>query len=87
VRLEAKDRRINHEIQIIPNLLISEADKVFLFGGIYIMIKKRRNISNQQLDVTTKEMGVKGMETLFMKLTFKYFLKKGAYTQETNFLT
>lgn len=27
-------------------------------------------------------MGVKGLEALFMKGTFKFFLRKGAYTEE-----
>ena len=60
-------------------------------GEMYRVLKHRaealisdmnRNTSNQQLDDAAKEMGVEGIEALFLKLTFKYFLKKGAYTRE-----
>ena len=42
----------------------------------------KRNASNQEIDTLVKNIGVKGMEALFMKLSFKLFLRKGAYTED-----
>ena len=41
-----------------------------------------RNASNQQIEDYTKNMGAKGVDKLFMKLIFKYFLRNGAYTKD-----
>jgi hypothetical protein len=41
-----------------------------------------RNASNQQIEDYTKFMGAKGMDKLFMKLIFRYFLRNGAYTKD-----
>ncbi|MDQ3884102.1 MAG: class I SAM-dependent methyltransferase, partial [Thermoproteota archaeon] len=40
------------------------------------------NASNQQIEDYTKSIGAKGMHKLFMKLIFKYLLRKGAYTKD-----
>ena len=47
-----------------------------------LIIDMNRNVSNLEIEVLTKNMGVKGIETLFMKLAFKYFLRIDAYTKD-----
>ena len=66
-----------------PVKALSEMYRVLKPGttALYILIWDR-NVSDQQLDNYTKEMNVTGIEALFMKLTFKYFLKKGAYSKD-----
>ena len=41
-----------------------------------------RNASNQQIEDYTKNMWAKGVDKLFIKLIFKYFLRNGAYTKD-----
>jgi hypothetical protein len=41
-----------------------------------------KNASKEQLEASTREMGEKGLEAFFMQVTFKYFLKKGAYSKD-----
>ena len=41
-----------------------------------------RNASNQQIEDYTKNRGAKGVDKLFIKLIFEYFLRNGAYTKD-----
>ena len=65
-----------------PLRSLTEMHRVLKPGAEALIIDMNRNTSNQQLDDSTRDMGVEGMEAIFMKLTFKYFLKKGAYTSD-----
>jgi ubiquinone/menaquinone biosynthesis C-methylase UbiE len=56
--------------------------RVLRSGGTALIVDMNRNASNQQIEVCTENMGVKGREKLFMKLIFKYFLRNGAYTKD-----
>ena len=51
-------------------------------GGVALIIDMDGNASNRQIEAHTESMGAKGMDRLFMKLAFKYFLRKGAYTRD-----
>ena len=64
-----------------PLKALREMHRVLKQGSAALIIDMNRNASNQQLETLTNEMNVKGIEALFMKLTFKYFLRKGAYSK------
>ncbi len=51
-------------------------------GATALIVDMNREATNEQINTLTQSMGVLGIEALFMKLTFKYFLRKGAYTKE-----
>ena len=65
-----------------PLKALGEMYRVLKQKGICLIIDMNRNVSNREIEVLTKNMGVKGREALFMKLTFKYFLRIGAYTKD-----
>lgn len=65
-----------------PLKALNEMYRVLKSGGTALIIDMNRNASNQQVDESMKEMGEKGIGALLMKLTFKYFLRKGAYAKE-----
>ncbi len=65
-----------------PLKALGEMNRVLKQKGICLIIDMNRNVSNREIEVLTKNMGVKGREALFMKLTFKYFLRIGAYTKD-----
>lgn len=44
-----------------------------------MIVDMNRSSSNRDLEALTQ--GVKGFDALFLKLSFKYFLRKGAYTK------
>ncbi len=56
--------------------------RVLKKDGKSLIIDMNRNSSNQEVKILIKKMGVKGIEALFMKYTFKFFLKKGSYTKD-----
>jgi len=64
-----------------PLKALNEMFRVLRPGATALVIDMNANASNQQINALTESMGVKGIEALFMKLTFKYFLRKGAYTR------
>lgn len=47
-----------------------------------LIVDMNRNSSDKQIQEYTEKMGAKGMDRLFMKLIFKYFLRNGAYTKD-----
>ena len=65
-----------------PLKAIEEMYRVLRQDGKALIVDMRRDASNPDLEKLTNDMHVKGAEALFMKLSFKYFLKKGAYTRE-----
>jgi ubiquinone/menaquinone biosynthesis C-methylase UbiE len=65
-----------------PFKALSQMYRVLRSGGAALIIDMNRNASNQQIEDYTKNMGAKGMDKLFMKVIFKYFLRNGAYTKD-----
>jgi ubiquinone/menaquinone biosynthesis C-methylase UbiE len=65
-----------------PFKALSQMYRVLRSGGAALIIDMNRNASNQQIEDYTKTMRVKGIDKLFMKLIFKYFLRNGAYTKD-----
>jgi ubiquinone/menaquinone biosynthesis C-methylase UbiE len=65
-----------------PAKVLSEMHRVLKEGGKALIIDMNRNASNRQMDEQVRESGLKGTQALFMQWTFKYFLKKGAYTKD-----
>lgn len=65
-----------------PLNALNQMHRILQPGYTALIIDMNRNISNQQIDVFTRNMGVKGMEAFFTRLTFKYFLRNGAYTKD-----
>jgi ubiquinone/menaquinone biosynthesis C-methylase UbiE len=65
-----------------PFKALSQMYRVLRSGGAALIIDMNRNASNQQIEDYTKSMGEKGVDKLFMKLIFKYFLRNGAYTKD-----
>jgi len=65
-----------------PSKSLNEIYRVLVPEGTALIIDMNRNVSNHQIDVFTESMGAKGIEALFMRLTFKYFLRNGAYTKD-----
>ena len=64
-----------------PLRALTEMCRVLKSHGKALIIDLDRDISNREIHKFTKEMGVKGIEALFMEMTFKYFLRRGAYTR------
>jgi ubiquinone/menaquinone biosynthesis C-methylase UbiE len=65
-----------------PFKALNQMYRVLKSGGTALIIDMNRNASNQQIEDYTKFMGAKGMDKLFMKLIFRYFLRNGAYTKD-----
>lgn len=65
-----------------PFKALSQIYRVLSSGGAALIIDMNRNASNQQIEDYTKNIGAKGVDKLFMKLIFKYFLRNGAYTKD-----
>ncbi len=64
-----------------PLNALSEMHRVLRSGGTALIVDMDRNTSDQQIADYTENMGAKGLDKLFMKLIFKYFLRNGAYTK------
>ena len=58
-----------------PFKALSQMYRVLTSGGTALIIDMNRNTSNQQIDNYTENMKAKGINKLFMKLIFRYFLK------------
>ncbi len=65
-----------------PGRALDEMCRVLKPDGTVLIVDLKRNVSNRNLDNLARDMKVKGLEALFMKLTLKYFLRKGAYTKQ-----
>jgi ubiquinone/menaquinone biosynthesis C-methylase UbiE len=64
-----------------PLKALNQMYRVLKPEGTILIIDMNRNASNQQIEDYTKFMGAKGIDKLFMKLIFRYFLRNGAYTK------
>ena len=64
-----------------PDKALAEMHRVLKPGGSVRIIDMDRGASNADVDELTRQMGVRGGEALFMKLMFKHFLRRGAYTR------
>ncbi|MFZ1081446.1 MAG: class I SAM-dependent methyltransferase [Candidatus Kryptoniota bacterium] len=65
-----------------PLKALREMYRVLNQDGAILIVDLNRNVSNRDINTLTRSMGVKGLEALFMKSTFKYFLRKGAYSRD-----
>ncbi len=65
-----------------PFKALNQMYRVLRSGGTALIIDMNRDTSNQQIEDYAKNMGAKGINKLFMKLIFKYFLRNGAYTKD-----
>lgn len=64
-----------------PLKALNEMYRVLTSGGTALIIDLNRDVSNQQIEDYTKNMGAKGIDKLIIKFMFKYFLRNGAYTK------
>jgi hypothetical protein len=56
--------------------------RVLRRGGTALIVDMDRNASDLQIQEYVRGMGARGAEGVFMKLIFKHFLRKGAYTKQ-----
>lgn len=65
-----------------PLKALGEIYRVLKPASMALIVDMNRNAADRQIEDYTESMGAKGMDNLFMKMIFKYFLRKGAYTIE-----
>jgi ubiquinone/menaquinone biosynthesis C-methylase UbiE len=65
-----------------PLVALREMHRVLKPGSIALIVDMNRSATDEQIKDYTTKMGVRGFEKVFMKLIFKHFLRKGAYTKE-----
>jgi ubiquinone/menaquinone biosynthesis C-methylase UbiE len=61
---------------------LNQICRVLKSGGNALIADMNRKASNQQIEDYLKSIEAKGINKLFMKLIFKYFLRSGAYTKD-----
>lgn len=65
-----------------PLKALNEMYRVLKPGGTVMIGDMNRNATGRDINTLADEMGVRGLEALFMKGTFRFFLRKGAYTRQ-----
>jgi ubiquinone/menaquinone biosynthesis C-methylase UbiE len=65
-----------------PSACLNEMHRVLRRGGTALIVDMDRNASDLQIQEYVRGMGARGAEGVFMKLIFKHFLRKGAYTKQ-----
>lgn len=65
-----------------PLTVLQEMHRVLKKHGAALIIDLKSSVSNREIEELLNSMGVHGPEKLFMKLTFRYFLRKGAYAKQ-----
>jgi len=65
-----------------PVKALNEIYRVLRLKGTALIIDMNRNASNQQVQASINEMGLRGLARLNISLTFRYFLRKGAYCKD-----
>ena len=65
-----------------PEAALSEMYRVLKPRGTVLIVDMNRNATNAQIETLTSKMKARGLEALFLKMTFRHFLRKGAYTRE-----
>ncbi len=65
-----------------PSKALGEMYRVLKPGGTVLIVDMNRNVSDRAISESVKKSGEKGFEAIFLKFTFKYFLRKGAYTKD-----
>ena len=65
-----------------PLRALNQICRVLKSGGNALIADMNRDASNQQIEDYIKSIEAKGIDKLFMRLIFKYFLRNGAYTKD-----
>jgi len=61
---------------------IKEMHRVLKPGGTALILDMNHNVTDEDIDYEMKKTGMKGFDRWFVKLSFKTFLKRRAYTIE-----
>lgn len=64
-----------------PVRALNEMHQVLKSGSEALIVDMNRNVSDKQITDYTDDLGVGGLERLFLIFTFKHFLRNGSYTK------
>lgn len=65
-----------------PLIALNEMHRVLKPGGTALILDMNHEATKEDIDAEIKQSGMKGFDRFFVKLSFKTFLKNGAYTKE-----
>jgi len=65
-----------------PLRALEEMDRVLKPNGTALILDMNRDATNEDIEAEMRKTAMKGFDRLFVKFSFKTFLKKGAYTKE-----
>ena len=65
-----------------PLKALTEMYRVLKPGGTALILDMNHNVTKDEIDTEVKKAGMKGLDRLFVKLSFMTFLRSGAYTKE-----